>query len=191
MSVRLPSFSMKQGAISALHGLLIDKAAAHILLRKACQIFASDEAHMAFGGVLADEVARVLALDGAGGGENRDEAGARALGGGLDGGHRADEGHGGKGGAQFGHDDGGGGVAGDDAEDRVVRGDQPRKQLNDMRLQLLLVPFSIRKPRIIGNIDEPAVRHENARLAQNGEAADAAVEEEYGFGHERSQVSSE
>ena len=130
---------------------------------------------------MLDQIARVLALDRAGGGEDRDETGCGALGGGFDGGDRADKGHVRKGGAQLVHDDGGGGVAGDDAQHRIMLGDEAREQVHDMRLQRALLPAAIGKAGIIGDIDEPPVRHENAGLAQDRQAAYAEVEEEDGF----------
>ena len=69
--------------------------------------------------------------------------------------------------------------------------DEAGKQCDHMGLQRLLVPAAVGKPRIVGDIDEAPVWHEDARLAQDSEAAYAGVEEEDGFGHERSQVSSE
>ena len=136
---------------------------------------------MALAGVFADEVAGVLALDCAGGRQDRDEAGLGALGGGFDRGDRADERHMRECGAQFVHHDGGRGVAGDQAQDRIVFSDEAIEQVDDMRLQRRLFPAAIGKARIIGDVDEAPVRHQDACFAQDREAADAAVEEEDGL----------
>jgi hypothetical protein len=63
-------------------------------------------------------------------------------------------------------------------EDRVVLRDQAGEKVHDVRLQRLLVPTPIGKARIVRDIDEPPVRHENARFTQHCEAAYAAVKEE-------------
>ncbi len=75
-----------------------------------------------------DEIPRIGALDRAGRRKHGDEAGTRALGGGLDRRHRADEGLLRKGGAQIGTDQREGGIAGDDADFRIVFPEQPAER---------------------------------------------------------------
>lgn len=157
------------------------RLAADIGLGHAGKVLRADEAHVAAAGEGLDEVARIGALDRAGGGEHRDEAGAGALGGGLDGRHRADEGHVREGGAQVRPHQREGRVAGDDADFRVVLVQQPAEEIDDMRLQRRLLPAAIGKARIVRDIGEVPLGHQHARLAQHGEAADAAVEDEDGF----------
>ena len=136
---------------------------------------------MALRGEGLDEIARIGALDRAGRRQHRDEARAGPLRRRLDRRHRADEAHVREGGAQIGADQRESGVAGDDADFRIVLGQQLAKQRDDVLLQRRLFPAAIGKTGIVGDIDEMALGHQHARLAQHGEPADAAVEDQDGL----------
>ena len=51
------------------------------------------------------------------------------------------------------------------------------EELDDALVQRRLLPVAIGKRCVIGDIDKSMLRHQHARLAQDGQAADAAVKE--------------
>ncbi|OJU92270.1 MAG: hypothetical protein BGO06_21525 [Shinella sp. 65-6] len=163
------------------HGIVGKGLAADIGFRHAGEVFRADEAHVALAGEGLDEVARIGALHRAGRREHRDEAGTGALGGGFDGRHGADEGHVRECGAQVRSHQREGRVAGDDADFRIVLGKQSFEEIDDMRLQRRLFPAAVGKTGIVGHIGEMPFGHQHARLTQNGQATDAAVEHQDGL----------
>ncbi len=129
-------------------------------------------------GEFGDEVAGVVARDGAGRGENGDHARTRLLRRRFYGRHRADEGNLGPAGAQMRQHQGGGGVAGDDdAIGRKLK-NQPLHRAQDQRNHLRLALWPIGKAEVVGGIEKIGVRSLPQQGAQNRQAAEAGIEHE-------------
>ncbi|MOA15567.1 hypothetical protein D3C78_1357310 [compost metagenome] len=136
---------------------------------------------MALGGEGLDEIARISALDGARCRQHGNQARTGALRRRFDGGHGADKSHLRKAGAKIGTREREGRVAGDDADFRAIILQQRFEERENARLQRLLLPAAIGKTRIVGHIDETALRHQHARLAQNRQPANAGIEHQHRF----------
>ena len=73
-----------------------------------------------------------------------------------------------------------GGVARDDREPRLVAFDEASEQGGDARRELGLAFLAIGQPGIVGGIDDRRGRQQRAGRAEDGEAAEAGVEEQDG-----------
>ena len=113
------------------------------------------------------------------GAEDADHAALRQFGGGLDRGDGADDRQVERG-ANVRERDRRGGVARDHREPRLIALDEPPEQRGNARREFRVALFAIGQTGIVGGVDHRRGRQQRARRAEDGEAAEAAVEEEDG-----------